>query len=84
MPGKKDPGPQIKNKDQYETLRNKGYSKEKAARIANTSDAGKKGGKRSKYEDRSKKELYQKAKEIGIKGRSEMSKGELIQALRNH
>ncbi|MCB0807376.1 MAG: Rho termination factor N-terminal domain-containing protein, partial [Bacteroidales bacterium] len=38
----------------------------------------------SKYEDRSKKELYQKAKEIGIKGRSEMSKGELIQALRNH
>ena len=84
MPGKKDPGPQIKNKDQYETLRDKGYSKEKAARIANTSDAGKKGGKRSKYEDRSKKELYQKAKEIGIKGRSEMSKGELIQALRNH
>ena len=84
MPGKKDPGPQVKNKDQYETLREKGYSKEKAARIANTSNAGEKGEKRVRYEDRTKEELYKQAKKIGIEGRSDMTKQELIDALRNH
>lgn len=74
----------VKNEDQYEALRDKGVSKEKAARIANTSNAGKKGGKSEKYEERSKDELYQKAKEVGIEGRSKMSKKELINALRNH
>jgi hypothetical protein len=74
----------IKNEDQYEALRDKGASKEKAARIANTSNSGKKGGKADKYEERSKDELYQKAKEVGIEGRSKMSKDELINALRNH
>lgn len=76
--------PSIKNEDQYEALRDQGYSKEKAARIANTSDAGKKGGKASSYEERTKAELYEQAKEIGIDGRSKMNKSELIQALRNH
>lgn len=75
--------PQIKNEDQYEALRDKGMSKTKAARIANTENSGKKGGKAEKYEDRSKDELYQKAKEVGIEGRSKMSKDELIKALRN-
>ncbi len=74
----------IKNEDQYEALRDKGASKEKAARIANTSNSGKKGGKAGKYEDRSKEDLYNKAKEVGIEGRSKMSKKELINALRNH
>lgn len=74
----------IKNEDQYEALRDKGASKEKAARIANTSNSGKKGGKSTKYENRTKDELYQKAKEVGIEGRSKMSKNELIIALRNH
>lgn len=74
----------IKNEDQYEALRDEGASKEKAARIANSSQSGKKGGKSSKYEDRSKEELYKKAKEVGIEGRSKMSKKELINALRNH
>jgi len=74
----------IKNEDQYEALRDKGASKEKAARIANTSNSGKKGGKSTKYENRTKDELYQKAKEVGIEGRSKMSKSELINALRNH
>lgn len=73
----------IKNEDQYEALRDKGASKEKAARIANTSNSGKKGGKSTKYENRTKDELYQKAKEVGIEGRSKMSKNELINALRN-
>ncbi|WP_324720643.1 DUF7218 family protein [Salinimicrobium sp. HB62] len=78
------PDNRIKNEDQYEALRDKGASKEKAARIANSSNSGKKGGKAGKYEDRSKDELYKKAKEVGIEGRSKMSKKELISALRNH
>ena len=74
----------IKNEEQYEALRDEGYSKEKAARIANTPDSGKKGGKSEKYEERTKKELYQQAKKVGIEGRSKMTKDELINALRNH
>ncbi|MBW2962168.1 DUF7218 family protein [Mesonia aestuariivivens] len=74
----------IKNEDQYEALRDQGYSKEKSARIANTPNAGKKGGKSHKYEDRTKEELYQQAKKVGIEGRSNMSKEELIKSLRSH
>jgi len=80
----KDHGPSIKNDEQYEELRKDGMSKEKAARIANTPDSGEKGGTAEKYEERTKDELYQKAKEVGIEGRSDMSKEELINALRNH
>ena len=79
----KDHGPQIKNDEKYEALRREGMSKTKAARIANTPDSGKKGGNAEKYEDRSKQELYDKAKQVGIEGRSEMTKEELISALRN-
>jgi hypothetical protein len=82
----KDHGPSVKDDEQYERLRQKGESKEKAARIANTSrsGAGKRGGKSGSYEDWSKQELQERAREIGIEGRSNMNKGELIQALRNH
>ena len=76
--------PTVKNDDKYEALRREGMSKEKAARIANTKNSGEKGGSSSKYEDRSKEELYKKAKDVGIEGRSKMSKKELISALRNH
>lgn len=76
--------PRIKNDDQYESLRDEGMSKEKAARIANSKNAGKRGGKAKPYEERTKDQLYQKAKEVGIEGRSKMSKSELIKALRNH
>ena len=76
--------PSIKNEKQYEALREKGYSQEKAARIANTPNAGKKGGKASDYEDRTKAELYKQAQKVGIDGRSKMNKQELIQALRNN
>ena len=82
----KDHGPQIKDDEQYEALRGQGMSKEKAARIANTDrrEAGRKGGKAAKYEDWTKDDLYQKAKEVGIEGRSKMDKSELIDALRHH
>lgn len=78
------PNPRIKDEDKYEALRDKGYSKEKAARIANTPDSGKKGGKSEKYEKWTKQELYDQAKKVGIKGRSKMDKGDLMHALRNN
>jgi hypothetical protein len=40
-------GPSVKDDKQYEGLRKKGMSKERAAKIANTPDASKKGGKSS-------------------------------------
>ncbi|MDC8832472.1 DUF7218 family protein [Alteromonas gilva] len=85
----KDHGKQIKNDSAYEELRDKGYSKEKAARIANAQanpqqHPSEKGGKSKKYEEWTKQALYQRAKEIGIDGRSKMNKQELIDALRNH
>ena len=74
----------IKNEAQYEALREKGYSKEKSARIANTPNAGVKGGKAKDYEDRTRSDLYNQAKKVSITGRSKMSKSELIKALRNN
>ena len=43
----KDHGPSVKDDKQYEGLRKKGMSKERAAKIANTPGASKKGGKSS-------------------------------------
>jgi len=71
----------IKNESQYEALRDKGMSKEKAARIANTSNPD---HNSTPYEERTKEALYEKAKQVGIEGRSKMSKDELIESLRNH
>ena len=76
----KDHGASVKNDEQYEALREQGYSKEKAARIANTKNSGEKGGKAEKYEERTKEELYEQAKKVGIDGRSKMNKQELIKA----
>jgi len=82
----KDHGSSIKDDEQYEALRRQGESKEKAARIANTdrSEAGARGGSSGSYEDWTRDDLYRRAKEIGIEGRSKMSKSQLIDALRNH
>jgi general stress protein YciG len=41
------PSPSIKNERQYEALKDKGMSKERAARIANSPDASKHGGQKS-------------------------------------
>lgn len=82
----KNHGNQIKDDERYEALRNKGMSKSKAARIANTDrhEAGQRGGQSPQYEDWSKDRLYDKAKQVGISKRSKMDKAELINALRNH
>ncbi|EJL64568.1 DUF7218 family protein [Flavobacterium sp. CF136] len=78
------PSSRIKDEDKYKALLDKGYSKQKSARIANTPDSGSKGGKAKKYEEWTKEELYKQAKNVGIKGRSKMSKQKIIEALRNN
>ena len=84
------PRAQIKDEKTYQKLRDQGESKEKSARIANAAagssrkQVGKRGGKSPAYQDWSKADLVKRAREIGIKGRSTMTKPELIKALRNH
>jgi general stress protein YciG len=84
------PRAQIKDEETYDKLREQGESKEKSARIANAaaargrSSVGRKGGKSPSYDEWSKKDLLERAREIGIKGRSSMTKEELVKALRNH
>ena len=84
----KDHGASVKDDELYEKLREQGDSKEKAARIANAKaggeDVSSRGGRAEDYEDRSVEELRERAAELGIEGRSEMDKSELIDALRNH
>lgn len=81
-------GNAVKDPDSYEALRDDGASKEKAARIANArargDKPGRKGGRSPKFDEWTKDDLYSRAREIGIDGRSRMNKGELIDALRNH
>lgn len=80
----KDHGSSIKKDDTYEELKEQGYSKEKAARIANAQDKGNVDHASTELEERTKEELYEQAQEIGIEGRSDMDKDELIAAIRNH
>lgn len=78
----KDHGPTIKSDKVYEDLREAGASKEKAARIANAYAGGTIDHDSTHLENRSKDELYDEAKEIGIEGRSDMDKDQLIKAIR--
>ena len=83
----KDHGPSIKNDKLYEDLRDEGYDKSKAAAIANAQanddmNPSEKGGKAPPYEQWTKDELYERAQELDIDGRSDMTKDELIEALR--
>jgi hypothetical protein len=84
------PRAQIKDEKTYTELRKHGESKEKSARIANASanssrnKVAAKGGKSGSYQDWSRADLVKRAREIGIKGRSTMSKDQLIKALRDH
>lgn len=89
MPGKKSPGPSIKDPELYEKLRDEGDSKAKAARISNASAktsrsaVGRKGGESGSYDDWTVAELRTRAADLGIEGRSTMRKAALIDALRN-
>jgi hypothetical protein len=80
----------VKDEDTYQALLREGNSKEKSARIANSAagtsrrSVGARGGRSRPYEEWTKKELVQRAREIGIQGRSSMSKGQLVSALRAH
>jgi hypothetical protein len=68
------PRAQIKDEKTYRKLNDQGESKEGSARIANAAAAT----------SRSQQDLVRRAREIGIKGRSTMSRAELIKALRDH
>ena len=82
--------PQIKDEKTYRALRREGNSEEKSARIANSAAAtsrrsvARRGGRSPAYQDWTKQDLLQRAREIGIKGRSSMSKAQLVTALRGH
>jgi len=84
------PRPQIKDEETYRALRREGNSEEKSARIANAAAASSRGevaargGHSPRYEDWTKNDLLNRAREIGITGRSAMSKQQLITALRDH
>ena len=69
----KEHGPSVKDDEQYEVLRRQGGGSRSST-----------GGKVGPYDDRSKEDLLQKARQVGIEGRSKMSKQELISALRSH
>jgi hypothetical protein len=90
VPGSKKPGPSVKDDEVYEKLRDEGNSKEKSARIANAAAnssrraVGKKGGTSPSYDEWTKDDLQKRARELGIDGRSSMSKSELVDALRDH
>ena len=84
------PGAQIEDKKTYERLHEAGERKEKSARIANAAagksrrELGAGGGTSPAYAHWSKQDLLKRAREIGIEGRSPISKAQLIDALRNH
>lgn len=81
----------IKDEELYEKLRkDQGYSKEKAARIANAANAegrskqGEKGGHSPAYEEWTVEQLRNRAKELDLSGYSSMTKKDLVNLLRNH
>ena len=80
----RDHGPQIKDDRVFEALLAQGASKEKAARIANAKAAGTLKRNSTHLEDRTKAELMEAARTIGIAGRSRMAKAELVEAIRGH
>jgi Rho termination factor, N-terminal domain len=92
---KKDPGPRIKDRELYLRLRSEGLSKKMSTRVANSvtplaapspkapgKKAAKRGGAAGSYDDWKVPDLQERAKQVGITGRSAMTKKQLIKALR--
>jgi len=71
MPAGKQPGPSVKDDETYGALRREGNSNEK-------------GGSSPSYEEWPKDDVMKRASELDLDGRSSMSKGDLIDAPRNH
>ena len=65
MPGK---SANVKNEKQYEALKDKGMSKERAAKIANSPDASKHGGHSKKKSSSSQGGTTAQKKKAGRKG----------------
>ena len=65
MPGK---SARVKNEKQYEALKDKGMSKERAAKIANSPDASKHGGESKKKSSSSQGGTTAQKKKAGRKG----------------
>jgi len=90
VPGKKKPGPSVKDDEVYESIRDEGGSKEKAARIANASanssreNVGRQGGQSGSYDDWTVQDLRKRAKELGLSGYSGKKKSDLVAMLRDH
>lgn len=81
------PRAQIKDEKTYRALRREGNSEEKSARIANAAAGSSRkqvGRKSPSYADWSKEDLVKRARELGVKRRSMMTKAELVNALRHH
>ncbi|MFT4212479.1 MAG: Rho termination factor N-terminal domain-containing protein [Microbacterium sp.] len=80
----------LKDPELYETLRDEGASKEKAARISNAAArdgrkaVGRRGGEAGDYEEWTVPQLRKRAKELGLTGYSSLRKSELIARLRSH
>ncbi|NNC47402.1 MAG: Rho termination factor [Sphingomonas sp.] len=73
----------IKDEDTYEALRDEGYSKSKSAAIANAQANNSVDHDSTPLEDRTMEDLYEQAQELEIEGRSDMTKDELIEAIRD-
>ena len=84
------PNSSIKNEKMYDDLRREGNSKEKAARISNAAAArgksavGRKGGRSGSYEAWTLADLKKRAKELGMRGYSGLTKDKLVDKLRHH
>ncbi|MGA8850829.1 MAG: Rho termination factor N-terminal domain-containing protein [Aeromicrobium sp.] len=87
-----DDNPSLKNPDMYESMREDGASKEKAARVSNATQqpgrseesVGARGGRAGSYDDWTVDDLRGRAKELGLEGYSDLAKDQLIEELRRH
>jgi plasmid stabilization system protein ParE len=70
-----------KSRAQEIAARTVNKQRREAGRTPNKTTQGTGNPNRS-LEDRSKQELYNRAKEMGIEGRSKMNKGDLVEAIR--